>query len=307
MSEVAHLWLIDRKPTLTVFANFFIDNEERFLRLKDSFLSFKDIVPDQWVMCVRGRYKQEVADYLKSNIVAGLDIRFAEDQSNWFKTSRKMARLITSDLVFFWIEDHICVAGHREFAKVLAEFHYRRVDVMVYSWHAQMKRGLQAEVSCDSGDHVDICTFNESRIRDVVGVRGDFYPFSAVSVMRTSFFKTILGSHKPYIKRWPAYTPFDFEKTASDRVISSFIYAFPKLEIFAAIDDDHGVDGYSLIARGLYPNRLSRNQMLVADGRSSDRKKFRLFSNLRFIKPIIAPVYALARRVGYTANYYFSD
>ncbi len=46
--------------TLTIFANYFINDEERFLRLKDSFWSFKDVNPLKWVINVRGKYKSEV-------------------------------------------------------------------------------------------------------------------------------------------------------------------------------------------------------------------------------------------------------
>ncbi|WP_157834490.1 hypothetical protein [Candidatus Ruthturnera calyptogenae] len=44
-------------PTLTIFANFRINNEERYQRMKDSFESFKDIKAQKWVINVRGSYK----------------------------------------------------------------------------------------------------------------------------------------------------------------------------------------------------------------------------------------------------------
>ena len=53
-----------RQYKLTVFANFSIDNNERFLRLKDSFSSFCDILPDEWVVNVRGSKRNEVAEFL---------------------------------------------------------------------------------------------------------------------------------------------------------------------------------------------------------------------------------------------------
>ena len=47
-----------KTPSLTIFANFRIDNEERYLRMQDSFLSFKDISAEKWVVNVRGPYKE---------------------------------------------------------------------------------------------------------------------------------------------------------------------------------------------------------------------------------------------------------
>ena len=56
------------QPTLAIFANFLIDNEERFQRMKDSFNSFKDAKPNQWVVNIRGSYKDEAGDFLKKEL-----------------------------------------------------------------------------------------------------------------------------------------------------------------------------------------------------------------------------------------------
>ncbi len=43
--------------SLTIFANFRINDSEVLQRMKDSFLSFKDIDSKQWLINVRGKYK----------------------------------------------------------------------------------------------------------------------------------------------------------------------------------------------------------------------------------------------------------
>ena len=47
----------DNLISLAIFANFFIDNEERLQRMKDSFKSFKSIKPQEWIINIRGKYK----------------------------------------------------------------------------------------------------------------------------------------------------------------------------------------------------------------------------------------------------------
>ena len=64
------------KPSLAIFANFHIDNEERYLRMCDSLLSFKDIKPEQWIINIRGKYQEMAAKYLKENIQNNLFISF---------------------------------------------------------------------------------------------------------------------------------------------------------------------------------------------------------------------------------------
>ena len=51
----------------TVFANFYIDTEERFLRLKDSFFSFDKANISEWVINTRGKYKEDVKNRIKTN------------------------------------------------------------------------------------------------------------------------------------------------------------------------------------------------------------------------------------------------
>ena len=89
----------------------------------------------------------------------------------------------------------------------------------------------------------------------------DFYCISAVSIFSKEFFLRVLNSRRPYLKRWPKHLPFDFEKKSKDLVAPNIISSLPNKEIFAAIDDDHDNPGYSLIARGVYPNRMSRAQI----------------------------------------------
>ena len=71
------------------------------------------------------------------------------------------------------------------------------------------------------------------------------------SILSYDFFQKIL-ENPPKLRRWPKETPFDFEKIAQKSFLLPFKTALPKTELFANIDDDNGVDGYSLISRGLF-------------------------------------------------------
>ena len=108
-------------------------------------------------------------------------------------------------------------------------------------------------------------------------------PISAVSISTNMFFKKIVTSNHPKLKRWPRETPFDFEKRSSDFEFFPFVLSFPKFELFANIDDNHGTVGYSLIDRGLYENRMTRDEIKSIEFRKS-------FNYYRLIKPIFPNV-----------------
>ena len=55
------------QPSLSIFANFFIDNEE-ILEAQDSFFSFRDVDPDEWNINIRGSLSR-VKDFLISELM----------------------------------------------------------------------------------------------------------------------------------------------------------------------------------------------------------------------------------------------
>jgi len=293
-------------PTIAIFGNFFIDNEERFLRLCDSFTSFYKIQPLQWVICVRGSYKEKVASFLRENIIDNLSLFFKPDKSNWFKNSREMLGYIHADLVMFWIEDHICLVSPSVYSDVLKEFYNIKADELIYSWWHNRIKSISDDVDYYEGTLLNVFCLDNIKMHRIEKTKGScFYPISAVSVMRFSFFKKILFSNRPYLKRWPQYTPFDFEKKARDNVVKSFSYALPKIELFASIDDDHGVDGYSLISRGLYPCRLTRREIKDLENMNSQNNKYYKKYIPYYFIVFIGIMKIFYRRILYTFKYCF--
>ena len=91
--------------TLDIFANFQINDKERLVRLKDSFLSFKDVNARKWIINVRGKYRDEVAAFLTEHLADKLSVHMWNSNRGWFHDTRKVL-WDTSDYVLFWIEDH---------------------------------------------------------------------------------------------------------------------------------------------------------------------------------------------------------
>ena len=50
--------------SLAVFANFRIDSHERLKRMKDSYYSFHKTKINQWIINIRGEYKNSAAKFL---------------------------------------------------------------------------------------------------------------------------------------------------------------------------------------------------------------------------------------------------
>jgi hypothetical protein len=98
------------------------------------------------------------------------------------------------------------------------------------------------------------------------------YVISMVGVFSKEFFLKVL-SLPPAQPRWHIKTPFDFERDGYSTDLLPMTRGVLKFELFASIDDDHGNPGTSLIARGLYANRVPRKKLIKKNRYATSRFK----------------------------------
>ena len=79
--------------SLTVFANFYIADRNKFEMLKLSFRSFNKAKIDQWIINVRGDYKKKVINYLKKNIKQDKIFYDLNSRKGWFYDSKLMLNI----------------------------------------------------------------------------------------------------------------------------------------------------------------------------------------------------------------------
>ena len=85
----------------TVFANFYIDTEERYLRMKDSFFSFYKSNVYDWNINIRGKYKNKVKIFLQENISKNLNIFFLESKKGWVFDTLNISNYFKTNIIFF--------------------------------------------------------------------------------------------------------------------------------------------------------------------------------------------------------------
>ena len=293
--------------TLCIFANFFIDNEERLQRMKDSFFSFRDTNPEEWRINVRGRLKKEAGNFLHKELGDKLDLNYMETKKGWFYDTYSFMKYVKSDFIFFWIEDHICLTNPLQFKNVLKEMKEFNTDLLLYSWfHHRTKEKFKMFPKIVDGKHIQVAKVDKistSSFRDKKF--SNYYIVSALSIFKKDFFFKVLLSNRPYLKRWPKYLPFHFEKKIKDRVANVIRYAIPKYELFAVIDEGVDIPGYSLISRGQYPDRFTREQLKDIEF-NAEISSWKLLSRRLLPKIIRLPlsrINSIVKRIGYTISF----
>jgi hypothetical protein len=251
---------------LTVFANFFIDTEERFLRMQDSFHSFSSISANRWVINVRGRYSTKTQDFLRLHLGDKLTSYELNSEEGWFHDVRIMLPNINGEYVFFWLEDHINLAKIDLLENIVKEMQEKDLEYMLYSfWQNGRLRQRYNGISLTRGTYLDFFQYNISNHSIIQSNVGGSYIISVAAIFKFSLFKSIVMADDPIPRRWPKETPFDFEKSPQDTHWLPIKMAISKQELFASIDDDHECEGYCLQSRGLYPIRENRKSYAVIE------------------------------------------
>ncbi|MBN2164489.1 MAG: hypothetical protein JXR25_04930 [Pontiellaceae bacterium] len=244
---------------LTVFANFFIDTDERLLRMIDSFQSFQGVRPEKWVINIRGRHRKKAAWFLEMHVDEPLHLSFKESKEGWFFDTTELLDEIPTDYVLCWVEDHICVASPEYMNNVIHDMRRHNADMMCYSFHSVlMKRYAVVEMQ-EGGSILHFA--NDTENHALIAQNEPLYYFIIYpSIMKTELFrKVVLNPCSRKERRWSTATPFDFEKNIHNGLdwlpVNTCI---SKDELFAAIDDDRKGIYRSLQSRGLYPIREER-------------------------------------------------
>jgi hypothetical protein len=289
---------------ITIFANFRIDSEERFLRMQDSFRSFCNTNINRWVVNIRGPYRDKAGDFLKENLGKKLVLFELESEEGWFCDSQKMFESIQTNHIFFWIEDHICMCGAETLDKIIKQINENNIDYMEYTWFAEKRLNCYEKMKKIELPDISIIEYgiHENNVCQHAYMESfghKRFLISACAIFSIKLFRKIIFTRHPLLRKWPKKLPFDFEKNWNDTFVLPYRLALSRVEIFAAIDDDNIFPGTSLFSRGLYSARVPRDDMLairVGKNPESNLNKIVIFaSNFYLIRRTLN----LIKRISY--------
>lgn len=286
--------------TLTIFANFFINDEEEYLRMQDSFYSFKDIAAiNKWFINVRGEYKFETLFFLHDHLKNKLSPYLVESSKGWFYDSSQMLKDVDADFVMLWIEDHINLTPVSKYTEILNELKESNTEYMGYSfWHFGKLRTIYDHIKKTEWTNISTFVLDKENQLKIRRERSD-YIISMAGIFSADLFRKIILDDKIYLRHWSKFLPLNFEKRPEDTRWLPVRYALPKYELFAPIDDRE-TDGSSLTARGLYPLRVPREERWRR--KPIPITKFQIFFRSHIVKYIPSAIYARKVKIGNFMN-----
>ncbi|PJA89960.1 MAG: hypothetical protein CO137_01425, partial [Candidatus Magasanikbacteria bacterium CG_4_9_14_3_um_filter_32_9] len=187
-------------PSLSIFANFYINDVERFIRLKDSFKSIEDMDADRWVINIRGKYKFDVLFFLHERLGEKLIPFILENKKGWFNDTKKMLDSINTDYVFFWLEDHVNLIDASKYAHIITEMHESKSEYLCYSWWSFGKpKKLYEAIKKENFDNIESFILDE-RVDNIVEILQQTYIISMAGIFAISLFKEIIEKGPPLLR-----------------------------------------------------------------------------------------------------------
>lgn len=255
--------------SLALLSNIRIDTNERLLRLVDSFDSFKDINFNEYLIIIRGIFKEEARSKLVDLGVPESSIYIEETcVDGWLQQTANYRKKLSSSLFFLWLEDHIFLNEKKYLESVVHDFYISDAQYLYYSFHTKR---LENDFSKLPSQETMYCKIFQLSRDDSWWIKNNIYCSSLVTFIKAEYFDLIMNSIKYSKLNWSFHTPFNFERASKYLPLDKVSFAFPKKELFASIDDDMD-PGYSLISRNLYPDRINRDSLRVSEGLTSNFK-----------------------------------
>lgn len=178
---------------LTIFGNLKINSKERLQHMKDSFQSFKNI-SDNWVLNVRGTFRDEAVQYLQEQLGSSLTLfTLLDDTRGWIENALDMMPSVKHEYVLLWNEDHVNVAPQEIYKNIVSEMKEARADYLLYSWwmDGASRKALNA-LPMNKMQHIDVIHLDKPQWQEALKKGHPYYLLSLLGIYRKEFLIPIM-------------------------------------------------------------------------------------------------------------------
>jgi hypothetical protein len=193
-------------------------------------------------------------DIFKLNSITNYRIFIGNDYKQWKINTLK--QVIESRCEYFVLlqEDHFLIEDILVLKNYLDQLVLKNIELgHISAWGTYSEMRQKIKGNQDSEEDIFGVYYNLDKLPwTKLRISEPKYIVPIVAFFRKELLIKLLLTHRPFWRRYHAYSPFDFEQNAKAKWILPIKIAFPQREIFACVDDDIGVPGSSLQSRGLY-------------------------------------------------------
>lgn len=195
---------------ITILGNIRINSLSRLEHFKSSFLSFKGL-SDDWVINIRGTFRDEAISFLRSELNNKLNLfSLFDDNRGWITNALEMLNVAKYEYVLVWNEDHMNISTIDHILSVVKEMKQEKADYLSYSWwmfgKSNPRNITKDDKSWKVGKTIDSILMRKADWLKIKRAGYPYYLISMCGIFRKDF---LLKMWKSDNKRLPLF----FKKT----------------------------------------------------------------------------------------------
>jgi hypothetical protein len=236
-----------------------MNEEYRVNRFLESIKRLSDVKLFDYQILIRGKQsslaKEKLISQIQVNNITNVYLELKEKSRDWKLNTLSMVKKSNYRYYLLAQEDHLLVANHELASYFFSECSRLDIDVAPLSFfeaHQHLREYLSQRNSRSS----DTCISSTLEKGWDSDLTSRIWLTSLLSLYKRDLLIELLSTPRPIIKKFPPFTPFDFEQQPGSTWFLPISIALPTSEIFACIDD--GPIGSSLQERGLYRLDMAR-------------------------------------------------
>lgn len=247
---------------VALLLNVRINELHKFERLKLLILSLTNMDGLFFSIRIRGDYSADFAIFEREHLRrVKKQIIYGETYLSWQANTLEQVQNLGQDYFILLNEDHQLVTDLDLLEQFLHECISERVGAAQLSWfphYSHLRKQLDGAPSNALNRIAAMKNIDESWWKSLQP-QDKIHIISLIGLYQRDTLIELLSNWRPFIKKYSFQAPFNFERSPQESWYLPLNFALPRQELFACIDDDMKIPGYSLIARGVFEEVCERN------------------------------------------------
>lgn len=210
---------------ITAICNIFINSEIKLNLFKETFPLVYP-VSDNWLINIRGKFKNEIINFIKNQKKSKENCIFFENlyDNNWAKSTKEMLKQSKYKYVYIFLEDHFLLKKIHHFKNVIRDMINSKIEYFSYSF---FNIGLSVKsadgLAPDYSKYFYSFLLDQKKIKFLKKNNKHFYPYALTSICTKKYFNKLLEiENKILIK-----VPFLLQV-----IMENIFFFYPKNRIF---------------------------------------------------------------------------
>jgi len=260
---------------ICVVFNVFLHEEFKVKRLLESIRRLSELQLFDYQILLRGPKcsfaKELLISQIHSKNMTNFNLELEQESKDWKLNTLSIVKNSNYKYYLLTQEDHLLVANLEVSSNFFTECLSMDIDVAPLTFF-EVNQHLRKYLATKNAIISQVCISCALEKGWDSDLNSRVWLTNLVSLYKRDLLIKLLSTPRPIIKKFPPFTPFDFEQQPGSTWFLPISIALPTVEIFACVDD--GPTGTSLQDRGLYPLDKIRMPIHNVEGTASEIGNF---------------------------------